>query len=48
MHNDAPLSLAGLRSHLGLRPTIKQQAVIDACAAGADVVLEAGAGTGMR
>lgn len=29
-----------------LQPTIKQQAVIDACVAGADLVLEAGAGTG--
>jgi hypothetical protein len=28
------------------RPTIEQRAVIDACIAGADVVLEAGAGTG--
>jgi hypothetical protein len=28
------------------QPTIEQQAVIDACTAGADVILEAGAGTG--
>jgi hypothetical protein len=29
-----------------LRPTSQQQAVLDACVAGADVVIEAGAGTG--
>ncbi len=43
----APPTAAGPRAMVaGMRPTAEQGAIIDACAAGLDLVVEAGAGTG--